>query len=400
MNLISAPAKLPDLRLSAPFGSRELNKERKVAFRAALEAGNLMRHKLGRISKIDYKSAFNIVTDVDKACEETILEILKSEFPADAILAEEGGTNPNSTSNRRWLIDPLDGTTNYAHAYPFFCVSIGLEENGQMIMGVVFNPISDELFWAEAGHGAFLNDEPLRVSTVDSLEESLLATGFPPDSDVMVHNNMREFNSLTDVSHGVRRDGSAALDLCFVAAGRLDAFWEWKLKPWDIGAGSLIVTEAGGKVSDLSDGRLDMSVGHILASNGHIHSEIIEILRRTYIEVAKPQATTVVKSTKSTANKKTRSTTTKKASPKSKTHGKLKASKSKTTKATKSKGSKSKVSSNKSKSSSHKTKKSSKDKAGSKTKPKAKKAGSAESRSKSAKGKGAVAKHHKSGKKH
>ncbi len=286
-----------------------MNKERKVAFRAALEAGNLQRHRLGRISKIDYKSAFNIVTDVDKACEETILEILKAEFPDDGILAEEGGTNPNSTSNRRWLIDPLDGTTNYTHAYPFFCVSIGLEENGQMILGVVFNPVSDELFWAELGHGAFLNDEPLRVSTVDSLEESLLATGFSPDSDVIVHNNMKEFNSLTDLSHGVRRDGSAALDLCYVAAGRLDAFWEWKLKPWDIGAGSLIVTEAGGKVTDLKDGQLDMSTGHILASNGHVHSEIVDVLQKVFIEVTKPPTQRQATAAEKIASRKKKSTT-------------------------------------------------------------------------------------------
>lgn len=311
-----------------------------MAFRAALEAGNLQRHKLGRISKIDYKSAFNIVTDVDKACEETILEILKVEFPDDGILAEEGGSNPNSSSNRRWLIDPLDGTTNYTHGYPFFCVSIGLEEDGKMILGVVFNPVSDELFWAELGHGAFLNDEPLRVSTVDSLEESLLATGFPPDSDVMVHNNMREFNSLTDLSHGVRRDGSAALDLCFVAAGRIDAFWEWKLKPWDIGAGSLIVTEAGGKVTDLRDGSLDMSTGHILASNGHIHSEVVEVLRKTFLEVTKPPAEKPLTAKEKIAARRTKSkskdskskTSTKSKKPKAKTKNSQRKSKSDATK--------------------------------------------------------------------
>ncbi len=335
-----------------------------MAFRAALEAGNLQRHKMGRISKIDYKSAFNIVTDVDKACEETILEILKAEFPDDGILAEEGGSNPNSTSNRRWLIDPLDGTTNYTHGYPFFCVSIGLEEDGNMILGVVFNPVSDELFWAELGHGAFLNDEPLRVSTVDSLEESLLATGFPPDSDVMVHNNMREFNSLTDLSHGVRRDGSAALDLCFVAAGRIDAFWEWKLKPWDIGAGSLIVTEAGGRVTDLRDGRLDMTTGHILASNGHIHSEVVEVLRKTFLEVTKPPVEKPLTALEKLAARK------KDSKPKGKD--------SKTKSSTKSKSSsKSKASSikkTKSKSDAAKTKKATKKKASaSSSKPKTKK---------------------------
>ncbi len=176
------------------------------------------------------------------------------------------------------MIDPLDGTTNFAHGYPFFCVSIALEQNGQVALGVVYNPISDELFYAVRGEGAFLNDEKIHVSMVESINESLMATGFPPDTRHSPINNMSEFKTLTDMSHGVRRDGSAALDLCYVACGRIDAFWERKLAPWDVAAGSLIVEEAGGKVSNLEGDALDIDRGHILASNGLIHSQIIHVL--------------------------------------------------------------------------------------------------------------------------
>ncbi len=251
---------------------------RKIATRAALEAGRILKERLGDVRTIDYKAAFNIVTDVDKASEAKIFSIIKEEFPEDDVLAEESGFTKGKTSRRRWLIDPLDGTTNYAHTYPFFCISMGLEEDGKIILGIVYNPITDELFVAEPGQGAYLNDERMFVSDAKELSTSLLATGFPPDTTKATKTNMLQFRTLTDQSHGVRRDGSAALDLCFVACGRLDGFWEMKLAPWDIGAGSLIVEEAGGKVSNLSGGPLDISSGHILATNGKIHAEIAEVL--------------------------------------------------------------------------------------------------------------------------
>jgi len=254
-----------------------LDQVRETAFRAAREAGALLKERLGKIKDIDYKGAFNIVTDVDKASERTILQILRSDFPDYDVLAEEGGATKRGSS-RRWLIDPLDGTTNYTHAYPFFCVSIGLEDAGKVVFGVVFNPISEEMFWAEIGGGAWLNGEPIKVSTTSTLAASLLATGFPPDTKGAQDNNMSRFATLTDLSHGVRRDGSAALDLCFVASGRLDGFWEMKLSPWDTAAGSLIVTEAGGRVTNLSGGPFDMSTGHILTTNGLIHDEIVQLL--------------------------------------------------------------------------------------------------------------------------
>lgn len=252
---------------------------RQVAVRAALEAGKILKERLGDVRTIDYKAAFNIVTDVDKASEAKIFSIILDEFPEDDVLAEESGFTKGKTSKRRWLIDPLDGTTNYAHTYPFFSVSIALEEEGKRILGVVYNPMTDELFRAEPGEGAWLNDERLFVSDAKELSTSLLATGFPPDTHKAAKSNILQFKTLTDQTHGVRRDGSAALDLCFVACGRLDGFWEMKLAPWDIGAGSLIVEEAGGCVTNLSGGPLDISSGHILATNSKIHKEIVEVLR-------------------------------------------------------------------------------------------------------------------------
>lgn len=252
---------------------------RQIATRAALEAGKILKERLGDVRTIDYKAAFNIVTDVDKASEAKIFSIILDEFPEDDVLAEESGFTKGQTSKRRWLIDPLDGTTNYAHTYPFFSISIALEEDGKRILGVVYNPMTDELFRAEPGEGAWLNDERLFVSDAKELSTSLLATGFPPDTQKAARSNILQFKTLTDQTHGVRRDGSAALDLCFVACGRLDGFWEMKLAPWDIGAGSLIVEEAGGRVTNLSGGPLDISSGHILATNGKIHNEIVEVLR-------------------------------------------------------------------------------------------------------------------------
>jgi myo-inositol-1(or 4)-monophosphatase len=250
-----------------------LKRELEIAIEAALEAGKLIVSKLNKTKQIDYKGAFNLVTDVDKASEQIIIGLIRSEFPTDEILAEESGASPNK-SQRRWLIDPLDGTTNFAHSYPFFCVSIGLEQEGERTLGVVYNPVANELFRAEVGAGAWLNDEPITVSKVSRLEESLLATGFPPNTAEAEQTNLEHFTLLTAASHGVRRDGAAALDLCFVACGRLDGFWERKLSPWDIAAGSLIVEEAGGKVTDLANRRMDLDVGNVLATNGLIHDEV------------------------------------------------------------------------------------------------------------------------------
>jgi myo-inositol-1(or 4)-monophosphatase len=255
------------------------DKYKQIAEMAAREAGSIQLTGLGKVRTINYKSAYNIVTDIDKACEAKIIEVIRHEFPDDDILAEEGGGSANGVS-RRWIIDPLDGTTNYAHGYPFFAVSIGVEEEGKIVAGVVYNAVSDELFHAVTGKGAYCNNVQINVSKVSNLEQALLATGFPCDTKEAMDDNMLRFSTLTDQSHGVRRDGAAALDLCFVAAGRLDGFWEAGLSPWDTAAGSLMVTEAGGIVSDLSGEEFDLQSGRALASNGCIHDELVFILRR------------------------------------------------------------------------------------------------------------------------
>jgi myo-inositol-1(or 4)-monophosphatase len=249
-----------------------LNNARETAVKAARSAGQLILQKMDD-KTIDHKGTFNnLVTDVDKAAEAIILEILKHEFPDDEVLAEESGVSGNKGTNRRWLVDPIDGTTNFAHGYPFFSVSIALEEAGKLKLGVVFNPVADELFWAEPGEGAWLNDKQIKVSNVSGLDGSLLATGFSASGS-----NMDRFKYLTSITHGVRRDGSAALDLCFVACGRIEGYWELRIAAWDVGAGVLVVQEAGGQVTHMDGRELDLSQSrfNILASNKFIHKELI-----------------------------------------------------------------------------------------------------------------------------
>jgi myo-inositol-1(or 4)-monophosphatase len=252
---------------------------REIATKAAQKAGQLIVQQMGNI-KLDHKGAFNnLVTDIDRAAEEIILGIIKKEFPGDEILAEESGQSGDKRTNRRWLVDPIDGTTNFAHSYPFFCVSIALEEAGKLQMGVVLNPISNELFWAEAGGGAWLNDKALKVSKINKLEESLLSTGFSSSNG----SNMERFKHLTSITHGVRRDGSAALDMCFIACGRTEGYWELRISAWDIGAGMLILQEAGGKVTNMQGNKLDLSPGrfNLVASNGLIHDQLIAALAQS-----------------------------------------------------------------------------------------------------------------------
>jgi myo-inositol-1(or 4)-monophosphatase len=252
----------------------ELDRVRNTANRAADAAGWILREKLGNLSGIDYKSAFNIVTEADKAAESEVIQTIREIFPNHKILGEESGALDADSADHRWIIDPLDGTTNFAHGYPFFCVSIAFEEKGEVIFGLVFNPVNNERFQAEKGAGAFLNGQQIIASSVETLDASLLATGFPPDSKNAKYSNMQEFQHLTDLCHGVRRDGSAALDLCYVACGRLDGFWEFKLNAWDVAAGALIIREAGGIVTCPSGCDFEMESGHILASNGIIHEEL------------------------------------------------------------------------------------------------------------------------------
>jgi myo-inositol-1(or 4)-monophosphatase len=220
----------------------------------------------------------DLVTNVDRACEAHIVAGIEAARPGDGILAEEGSGRPAKGSPWRWVVDPLDGTTNYAHGYPRFCVSIGVERDGEAVAGVVYDPLLDELFRAVRGGGAFCNDRPLRVSGQPALERALLATGFAYDRRESAQDNVREFRAFLKAAGEVRRDGSAALDLCYVAAGRLDGYWEFKLSPWDVAAGGLIVEEAGGRCSDLS-GDADYRSGRaVVASNGAIHEAVLALL--------------------------------------------------------------------------------------------------------------------------
>lgn len=250
-----------------------------VAREAALKAGKLLRENLNGTREISYKGEINLVTEMDRRSERVVVEILLAAFPGHGIMAEEEARIENG-SGFVWIIDPLDGTTNYAHGYPNFSVSIGLEESGEITLGVVYDPMRDELFSAVKGRGANVNNKPIHVSNADALIHSLLATGFPYDRVVSKENNLNYFGALLMASQEVRRSGSASLDLCSVAAGRLDGYWELKLNPWDVAAGSLIVREAGGMVSDFSCERFSVYDKEILASNGRIHRQMAEVLKK------------------------------------------------------------------------------------------------------------------------
>ncbi len=255
----------------------ELEVIRDVALRAAKEAGAILRHGLERTRIIEYKGDKNLVTDIDRRSEETIAALIRRELPDHSLVSEEG-TRLQGDSGYRWFVDPLDGTTNYAHGYPCFSVSIAVEKDGEPLYGVVYDPNLEELFTAERGGGAFLNGKRLRVSAVSRLSHALLATGFPPDVATAKENNLDHFADFMKRAQAVRRPGSAALDLCYAAAGRFDGFWELRLSPWDVAAGALAVTEAGGRVTDLWGQPLRISTPRIVASNGLIHEEMLRVL--------------------------------------------------------------------------------------------------------------------------
>ena len=223
--------------------------------------------------KIEYKGEADLVTIADRTSEALIRERIRAQWPSHDILGEEGGLR-DTGSEYRWYVDPLDGTTNFAHGFPVFCVSLGLEYKGQTIAGVIFDPTRDELFAAEKGSGARLNGQPMHVSKTTNLAECLVATGFPSHKR---HKNPNIFfyHHITLHTHGVRRAGSAALDLCCVASGRFDGFWEFKLNPWDTAAGVLLVEEAGGKVTDFSGGAFQLDSRETLASNGLVHEALL-----------------------------------------------------------------------------------------------------------------------------
>lgn len=248
-----------------------------TAIAAAKEAGRIQLEYLDKEHDISYKGEVDLVTEVDRLCEREIVSIINERFPDHDILAEEERTSYDRSSDSRWIIDPLDGTTNYAHGYRCFCTSIAYEKSDEIVLGVIYDPVADELFYAEKGHGALLNDKSISASKTDNLIRSLLCTGFPYDKADSERNNLDLFKRFLLTTQAVRRDGAAALDLCYVAAGRFDGFWELKLRPWDMAAGVLIVQEAGGKVTNLNGDKLDIFRDDLVASNGIIHEKMIKI---------------------------------------------------------------------------------------------------------------------------
>ena len=255
-------------------------KELFTAKRAAERSGEILNRLFGKSHQIMKKGEIDLVTEADLQSEEIIIDTIRSEFPQDSILTEESGSH-DRLPDRVWIIDPLDGTTNFAHAFPFFAVSIALEIDHEMILGLVYNPYTGEWFEAVKGRGAFLNGNPLNVSSTQDLKESLLATGFP----YRLHEDPRGildlFGKIIVLAQGIRRPGSAAIDLCYVAAGRLDGFWEQGLKPWDTAAGSLIVAEAGGMVTDYQGVPYSPFQDHIVAANPFIHKALLKVLNNS-----------------------------------------------------------------------------------------------------------------------
>jgi myo-inositol-1(or 4)-monophosphatase len=247
-------------------------------------AGEILRRNYGRKQAIHYKGEINLVTDVDRRSEAYIMGRIRSAFPDHGILSEES-SEVLSSSAYRWIVDPLDGTTNYAHNYPCFCVSIAVEREGELLTGAVFDPLLSEMFTATPGGGAFRNNERIAVSATGELRQSLLATGFSYDVKTSRDNNLDYFREFVFTGQAIRRDGSAALDMCYLACGRFDGFWEMKLRPWDTAAGLLILAEAGGTATRLDGSPYDIHQPDLLASNGRIHEQMLavvgRVLRRT-----------------------------------------------------------------------------------------------------------------------
>ena len=250
------------------------------AIETARDAGHLLLEKFGRITAVTKKGDINLVTEADLASEALIIERIKSHHPKHAILAEEAGDAVvvDGTNVWKWIIDPLDGTTNYAHGYPCFAVTLALEHDGDVVVGVTFDPTRGELFAAEKGQGATLNGKSIGVSATERLSESLICTGFPYDFK-RKDDFARHLTAFLLSSRGVRRDGSAAIDLAYVACGRFDGFWEEGLNPWDMAAGNLLIQEAGGWITDYSGEAFSIYRPPVVASNGRIHNEMLAILR-------------------------------------------------------------------------------------------------------------------------
>ncbi|MEO8166876.1 MAG: inositol monophosphatase family protein [bacterium] len=256
-----------------------------TAIEAAKEAGKFLKYSVGRVKNIEVKEGEerNLVSEIDKGAEEKIISIIKRKYPSHAILAEESGAN-DSRSDYKWVIDPLDGTTNFLHGLPIFSVTIGIEYKGEVVAGVTYDPNLDELFTAEKGSGAYMNGRRLSVTKTTRLIDSLLVTGFPYNIAENPENAIGHFVNFVVEGQGLRRLGSAAIDLAYVAAGRFDGFWEVTLNPWDMAAGVLLVREAGGRVTDFIGGDSSIYKKQVLATNGSIHETMLQVLSKGFVK--------------------------------------------------------------------------------------------------------------------
>jgi myo-inositol-1(or 4)-monophosphatase len=247
--------------------------------RIAREAGEILRQGFGTVIQVEHKGPVDLVTEFDRRSEALILEAIRREYPGDGVLSEESGSN-GVHGERTWIVDPLDGTTNFAHGIPIFTVTMALMDGRGLQSGIVYDPLRQEMFWAERGQGAFLDDRRLQVSQVSDLRSSLLVTGFPYDIATSRFNNLDHYANFSMRCQGVRRLGSAALDLAYLAAGRFEAYWDLQLSPWDVAAGALLIQEAEGRVTNIHGGddllRQDLS---LLATNGRLHNAMLEVLR-------------------------------------------------------------------------------------------------------------------------
>jgi myo-inositol-1(or 4)-monophosphatase len=250
-----------------------------VAIEAARAAGDVLLQYARTGFRIEHKNPIDLVTDADHAAEQCVIDCIREKFPTHQVLAEERGAGVQQTSRYHWIIDPLDGTTNFAHGFPVYAVSIGVECDGSGLIGVVYDATRNELFTARAGEGARLNGSLIKVSTTEHLDSALLVTGFAYDIRDTPNNNLNHFARFALKAQGLRRTGSAALDLCYVAAGRFDGFWEVKLSPWDMAAGVVVLREAGGRITNFHGNPHSIYQPELLASNGRIHEAMLSVIR-------------------------------------------------------------------------------------------------------------------------
>jgi myo-inositol-1(or 4)-monophosphatase len=242
------------------------------------EVGKFLLQSLGHAQSIQFKGRANLVTEMDRRSEERLIRAIRAQHPDHAILSEEAGALPGGDGQPEWILDPIDGTTNYVHGLPYFCVALARRQGAQLQAGMIYHPYGDELYWAERGRGAFMNGQPLHVSATPVLDDALLTTGFPSDLSRTPDTNIEHFLALMPRTRAIRRMGSASLDLCNLAAGRLDGFWQPTMQVWDVAPGAIIIEEAGGRVTDFA-GKAGLYEGNIAASNGKIHPALLEILQ-------------------------------------------------------------------------------------------------------------------------